>query len=144
MKTNILKLTVFLLFLAGSISSCEKEKRYEPTSLKGSQWKLVRASLPFNESELYDYSQYDIKYEFKTNNVLTVSGETNFTDSYLGHEIGEYFYSIIYDDQIIPGSSPVLKIDELYYLFRVTSTNLVIDSSPLDGVILEFDRIKYD
>ena len=29
MKTNILKLTAFLLLLAGSISSCEKEEKHE-------------------------------------------------------------------------------------------------------------------
>ena len=41
---------------------------------------------------VFDYSQNDIIYDFKGNNVLVISGEMNSIDDYKGHEKGEYYY----------------------------------------------------
>jgi len=101
------------------------------------KWKLVKVEEVFNNPTSYDYSPYNIVYEFQTKGVLTVSGETNNISMYRGHDIGEYSYSIVDEDQ-----SYLLKIGNTTYWCQVTSEKLVIDSSPLDGPIYYFIKIK--
>ena len=58
------------------------------------KWKLLQVDIGFDNPTTFDYSQYNIIYEFKTNNVLTISGKTGDVEIYRGHEIGEHFYEI--------------------------------------------------
>ena len=106
-------------------------------SLEGTKWKLVTLLVPFTPDGpiWYDYSKYDIVYEFRTNNVLTVSGETTDIEVYIGHEIGEHFYSI---DNVWE-----LKIDNIvYWGYYTTANELIIDGSPLDGYKYNFVKIN--
>jgi len=56
------------------------------------KWKLVAVSYWDLEPLILDYSQYDIIYDFKENNILMVSGEAESMDDYRGHERGEHHY----------------------------------------------------
>ncbi len=147
MKTKFFKFTVIMLLLAaGCFSSCSEKVNEKPNIDKSvsiiGKWKLVKVQVVFYNRDLYDYSHYNIIYEFKSNNVLTVSGETDDIDTYRGHNIGEHVYSITDDDKVIPGSSPVLKIDEIYSLFSISSKSLEISYAPLDGPIYFLIKIE--
>jgi hypothetical protein len=72
-------------------------------SLVGSKWKLEVFCYWDEEPINVDYSQYDIIYEFKGNNVLLVSGEMDSIDAYKGHTKGEHSYKI----HPIPPSGPL-------------------------------------
>jgi hypothetical protein len=147
MKTKIFKLTtltVLLLVLAGELS-CRKEK----ATIIG-RWKLKKVEIPFT-GEFNDYSQYNIVYEFKTNNVLTITGEVNHIDNYRGHSLGEYFYSFIVDDEdelythlgsLTTTNSSIIKIDGWYYFYSIFSKELKLDQSPIDGFIYHLIKTK--
>ena len=131
---NILKLAVVLVFFAGSIYSCTKENEESATII--GKWKYVKCVYPFG-NKLYDYSQYNIVYEFKPNNILAISGETHI-ENYVGHEIGKHFYSL---GDFSDGRN--LKIDDYsIYWCRIFSNELEIDLTPVDGGMYKFVRLK--
>ena len=83
-KIPLLFLSVLLL------CSCSKEPSFELTG----SWKLTNVSYTQNSEQIIqNYAPYNIIYEFKAGGVLTVSGETNQIDFYLGHETGDHFYA---------------------------------------------------
>ena len=94
------------------------------------KWKLVEVKKTMPPEESYDYSQYDLIYEFKTNGVLTVSGEIEDVVNY-GFSIGEYSYSPnTYNSMIIDRYRPYLYL----YLCILSSKNLLLYSIELmDG-----------
>jgi len=63
------------------------------TSILG-RWKLVesRATFLFHGIQTIDYSQYNIVFEFKTNNVVSVSGMYEYAP--ILYEGGDHYYSI--------------------------------------------------
>jgi hypothetical protein len=148
---NILKLTAFMLILAGSFYSCDKKNNPDDTSwiidgkTKNSladtaniigKWKLVKVTTPFVGS-VSNYSNNNIVYEFKTNNVLTISGKTSGIDLYRGHDVGEYFYSIIKND-----NDYSLQIATLTYGYSISSKELKISLAHLDGSIYNLTKIN--
>jgi len=136
MVTKILKHAAIALLLAGSFSSCIK-KNEEPASIVG-KWKLVESRYFsfINGLQVSDYSQYNIVYEFKTNNVLFVSGVADDNFSLYGN--GEHFYSI---GDFADGRN--LKIgDHGLWWSRISSKKLELDLMPLDGGLIVFDKLK--
>ena len=112
---------VFALFSA--ISGCEKKSdlKSENKILYG-KWQLKTIS-PFNaegvDYMLIDYTPMNIIYEFKANNVLTVSG--NVDNNYGGLEIGIHFYVVTLTEiNVNPLGLPApheVKINDIPYGF---------------------------
>jgi len=113
---KILKLTVFLILLAGIFSSCTKENGERGIQENFvSKWNLIEFCYydwDQGEPKLLDYSQYDIIYDFKINNVLTVSGKMDNVDDYRGHTKGNYFYKYLRIPTSDGSSYPLLEIGE--------------------------------
>ncbi len=168
MKLTILKLQILLLFFTVSIVGCNKstkinneeknpeekineEKKPEEgnpyyTLLIG-KWKLEKVKevfVPVPPPPTHDYSQYNIVYEFKTNKVLIVSGEIEKIKRYIGHNPGEHSYSFIYDDNKLglPNLPYGLKIDNFISWYNITSEELIINDSPVDGYIYYLIKIN--
>ena len=103
MKESIFKITVVLLFLAG-IFSCSENSDTEIIIEKAiiGKWKLVKIEVDIDlengngirNPTTFDYSQDNIIYEFKKNNVLTISGSIDKND-YRVHEAGDHFYEMV-------------------------------------------------
>ena len=93
---------VACLAVTTMFSSCEQKSNLkEESDILHGKWKLITINL-FTIEEgnmLFDYSQKNIIYEFKANNVLTVSGNVENID-YRGHEIGKHFYDITLTEMI--------------------------------------------
>ena len=92
---------VFSMALLCLFSSCEKGEidniNVADSDIHG-EWKLVTTTF-LDENDVkptqIDYLQYNITYNFNTNNVLEVSGPTNVIEDYRGHERGRYTYNRI-------------------------------------------------
>ena len=152
MKTRILTFAAVLLMVAGGFVSCkEKEDStcldslysvehtcFDPECIIG-EWKLVKAIIVFSPDapQCYDYSQYNIVYEFKMNNILFVSGITDNISTLL--ENGEHFYSI---GDFSDGRN--LMIGDNYSLWwcSISPKELAIDLTPLDGPFVKFVKLK--
>jgi hypothetical protein len=83
----------------------------------------------------FDYFKDTILFEFKTDGILTVSGRTDLQWPY----DGDYTYSIVEPDE--QNDYRNLKIGASYFWTRVSSKELKIDASPLDGEVHKL--IKY-
>jgi len=100
MKKTISKLRVILVALAVIAVGCDKNSEsesemYIPDPPLG-KWQLVMGDVIEKESQkILGYTQNSIIYEFKQNNVLTVSGKTDNTDDYIGHSEGNHFYQMV-------------------------------------------------
>ncbi len=93
MNTKLIALAMFLtLLLAVSLSSCKKAELEKYPTQQFGKWQLVAALYytETGESVTLDYSEANIIYDFRKNNVLAVSGEIEGIEDYRGHEIGEY------------------------------------------------------
>ena len=89
--------TLCIMFaLFSLLSGCEKKSALKSDNeILYGKWQLKTIS-PFNaegvDYMLVDYTPMNIIYEFKTNNVLTVSGDVD--NNYGGLEIGNHFYVV--------------------------------------------------
>ena len=85
---------------------------------------------------LVDYTPMNIIYEFKANNVLTVSG--NVDSSYGGLEIGKYFYEVtlteIINDPLGLPAPHMVRINTIPYDF---SFGYMYDSPGMEMVCRE-------
>ena len=157
MKLNVIKLHIIAIIVVAFVLGCNKtnEKDFveklpeeNPTELVNStlyklilgKWQLLQVDEVFTPeppSLSHDYSEYNIVYELKTNGVLTVSGEIEDVDTYRGHTIGNHTYSFIDDDnQMGNPSFPFgLQIDALTSWYKISSEELIINNSPMDGFI---------
>jgi len=84
--------------------------------------------------QYFDDSQYNIVYEFKADNILTISGEI---ESPFQNRIGEHSYSIT-DSK----DGRMLTIDYTTWWFSVSSQEFEISLAPLDGGIYRFVKLK--
>ena len=99
----------------------------ENHELKGTKWQLVKvkdvAQIDAEELLCIDYSQHNIVYEFKTNNILTVSGVgvIDKIKDYRGHEIGNhsYYISVGATCPLCLPSPPRLVIDDVGYTHHI-------------------------
>ena len=104
-------------------------------------WKLLKERIPFTSTGpiTRDYSQDSIVYEFKQDGTLIVSENAK---NYGLHESGKY--SFIKDEWGMGlGDYPWgLKINQgQTNWYRISSEELIIDGSPLDGSTLYFVKI---
>ena len=155
-QTNIFKITTILLILSGCFSSCTKKGENaenanedclsiirfinevihdESSSILG-KWKLEKSAGirfawqygdPGTPYQCDDYSQSNIVFEFKTDNVLTISAEIDF---YLK---GEHTYSFVEYNEWY-GREIGLKIGEYTdFGYQNSSKELVLNLMPVDG-----------
>ena len=93
MKTQFIK-RFFLILAALICISCQSKINDDDAANKDStiigKWKLDKI-VPFTNLESYDYSQYNIVFEFKTNGTLTVSGTNELANASIFPE-GDYLY----------------------------------------------------
>ena len=136
---KILKLIAFsaiLLSLVGGFFSCKEDIDIDPQKAIIGKWKLVKLTVPMMGVS-YNYSNYNIVYDFKANGVLTVSGKIDQIDWYGGYEVGEYPYSV---GNFEYGHN--LKIGNYeFWWVRISSKTLVMDDSPVDGPICYLVKI---
>jgi len=81
--------------LSSLISGCEQNDLKDESNILQGKWQLKAIKPPNAEGVTYmlvDFSPMNIIYEFKANNVLTVSG--NVDNDYGGLNIGKHFYEI--------------------------------------------------
>jgi len=142
-----------LLFIGcknGNGNEPKPENNINNTEIIG-KWKLEKVDAPF-VAQSFDYSQYNIVYEFKSNGVLTVSSETDIIDEYIGdeiyigHGIGEHSYSFVENKE------GYLWVDYPYrlvidrctypYWYLISSDELEISASPVDGFVYYLVKLK--
>jgi hypothetical protein len=101
------------------------------TSVIG-KWKLMKEQTAgfASPSKEIDYSKQNIVYEFKTDGVLTVSGNGNAGSM----KKGKHSYSI--------GNYREIHIDYASSWYSVSHSELIIDSRPVDGSAYYFAKIK--
>ena len=159
-KVSFLALCFCMIFFMAT--GCEeKPKKIEDCygDITG-RWKLVSVELSFtppNTQRFFDYSKYNIVYEFNTDSVLTVSGQTEHIDLYRGHGTGEYCFSFVDEDMwghLREDKDRVYwrtmrissMINDCYgglnYSCSFTSDELKIDRSPVDGSIYKFVKLN--
>lgn len=141
---GMLCVMILAIGVAGCTLSGEVDSKDEETtgiSIIG-KWKLVQIEDLFVTNpppRFFDYSQYNIVYEFKTNNILTVFGKIDNVD-YRGLEIGNYFYQMNYNnDYSDPLYLPypyMLMIDTISYTYHLASEKLEIIRNPYDDYLL--------
>jgi hypothetical protein len=136
-------LSVVLLSLVGGFSACErKEKEIIETRHVG-KWKLEKIE---KDALNFDYSQHNIVYEFKTNNILIVSGDIDSIEDYRGHEIGEYFYKIP-KTVVCPTCLPPpcrLEINGAFYDYFIDGSGLPFSDSPKPPKEMMFEECSYN
>ena len=119
MNLSIFKTPVMLLFLAASFCFCKKKYDVicpppisdencailalpvhdEHASIVG-KWKLITRKSNSRPQMCFDYCPYNIVFEFKSNNVLTVSGDRTQLPSSVGFVLypateDEFYYSFV-------------------------------------------------
>jgi len=101
------------------------------TSIIG-KWKLMKEQTSGfgSPSKEIDYSKQNIVYEFKTNGVLTISGNGNAGLM----EKGNHSYSI--------GNYQKIQVGYSSSWYSVSPSELIIDSRPVDGSAFYFAKIK--
>lgn len=126
-----------LLIALGSIASCSDNDGAAGAII--GTWKLEKIeSSGMNPSgpQTWDYSGYNIVYQFKTGGILTVSVDSNSIPDYYGsYTVGNHTYAIV-DDKEGYGTAGLpygLKIGNSTFWYKLSSKELVIDSRPLDG-----------
>jgi len=139
---KIITFITLLLCASGGFTSCkEKEENGSIDDIIGT-WKLMEVILPFTPTGpfSYDYSQYNVVYDFKSDTTLIVSENIANIDVHgYGHESGKHYYTTIKDES----GCYVLKIDNNHnYWYRVSSNKLIFDNSPLDGPKYYFVKHK--
>jgi len=126
MKRLVLKGTLAALCIVGvlffTISGCDKSK--DESEIIHGKWQLTTIS-PLNAEGVgmsIDYSQSNIIFEFKANNVLTVS--SNEDNDYGSFKVGNHSYEVTHTD-ISNGSlttdlaQHVVEINTIPYCFSI-------------------------
>lgn len=136
-------MTSFRKFLLLSLIffSCQKEEIIGENQLtcpvkavSGSQnkitgsWQLVRIKFPMT-GEINDISCNNVIFHFKKNNSLDIENDT------LG-------YSSITNNYDFNKNKKIIKLGNVEYRCTITKFEMILDSSPLDGEIMYFARIK--
>jgi len=166
MKITILKIPIILLFLTISFSSCNKNNDNEDVVCSSiynfercafveylyhggsstilGKWKLVAVGCCAHSPtpECIDYCQHNIVFEFKLNNVLTVSG--NIELAYLDRfKEGDNFYEDInmLNYRAFKIESSIYSNVFNYYLYWFDTKRLILMKQS-DGPSYYFIKIK--
>lgn len=126
------------------MTGCEGDKNdLQPDDFEiNGSWRLVKSVISFspNSPSEYDYSQYDIIYEFRPDGTLSVSNndvpDNLLVDAYFEFESGVYSYEFV--DSV---NEKILKIDNYIWWYQISKQKLTLDCSPLDGPILYFVKL---
>jgi len=96
------------------------------------KWKLIKEQTSGfgSPSKEIDYSKHDIVYEFKSNGVLTVSGN----DIVGWLENGNHSYSV--------GNYNEIQIGYSMYWYSISPDELIIDRRPVDGSAFYLAKIE--
>jgi hypothetical protein len=112
----------------------------ESASIVG-KWQLVRTIAVFTARGpiMLDVSPHNIGYEFKSNGILTVSGNQS-----IGPESGGHSYSIVDNDEGVGLwiSLPALKIGDRHYEYKISSEKLEFNDAYMDGSIYRLVKIN--
>jgi len=141
---KIIKKTFFFLSIAIAFVGCDS-----PMEMNGEEinylsiigkWKLIKTVHPMSGQSL-DYSKYNIFYEFKSDNILKISGDSG---EQIFFDTGEHFYTFVEDEMGygMVGLPYGLKIDNNTFWYNLSSKELIIDNSPLDGGKIYFILIN--
>jgi len=130
MNTNrLLKITVFLLIIVGSLSSCEKLRNLRTNELieiikndtvnfplRGTQWRLIEVSIRKNYQllETIDCLDKNIIYDFQRNTLIIIGNIPDSLFVFDDFQIGEHFYE--YNEYRGDPPVPNLCIDKKYAL----------------------------
>ena len=125
------KTFILLVFCMTAGLSCKKTDEPAHPSILG-KWRLISGEWPMGRIT-YDFSQYYIVYEFKANTVLTVTGDV---DDQV--RLGDFHWAYETDGH----GRPTILIEGFPHLFQVTSEELILNGSVLDGDIYYFVRIN--
>jgi len=135
LKMSLLKSILILLISAGGFSSCLKEKDdvfypvLDATQIIG-KWKLEEESHDWRR-EPYEYSKFNVIYEFHPNGVLSVTGVTDNIHS-SGYKPGNYSYSVIDTMNFFyPGY-------EKFLLLEINDTLAINDPQPRTFLFIPF------
>ena len=139
---RIVLITVSALICLAVFTSCgsdEARATEDGSEVIHGKWQLKTIS-PLNaegvDYMLVDYTPMNIIYEFKTNNVLTVSG--NVDSNYGGLEIGKHFYEVtlteIINDPLGLPAPHMVRINNIPYGF---SFGYMYDSPGMEMVCRE-------
>ena len=121
----------------------------ESASIIG-KWKLARIRQVFmmcdHERLMMDYSNNNIVYEFKPDGILTITGENSVVDGlYAIFDIDDDIDDDIFrHSPYYPNTRPILKINDWYHLYRISSEKMIIDDSAWDGPVTYFVTLLTD
>jgi hypothetical protein len=144
-------LSAILLSLAGWGVSCkEKEKNedcffifdvtHDNSASIIEKWKLVKYRVHSRLGEFCtDLSENNIMYEFKANDVVTISAEKNFSEISTG-EYNYSFFSVTDQDGTVIDRLSIGEGDRWYY--RISSTELLLEASSSAGITYYFIKIN--
>ncbi len=131
-----------LIVFTTTIFSCSNTDVISENQIIG-EWKLIEAKIPkaagVNSSTgSIDYSNNDIIYNFKSNNILTVSGGTNvgYPNGNYDYFWGEDYLSTTTDPKIL-----LVKINESKWIYNLINEKMILEKSYIDGPDLVFERI---
>ena len=94
------------------------------------EWKLVKTFSP-RSNQCFDYSKCSVVFEFSSDNILTISGETIHALPSFGYNLDKCSYSFI--EPNYQNGFATLKIHNFYFWHKISAKELVIDDSPSDG-----------
>ena len=144
LKSAVIILSVVFLIVSG----CGRQNEDNDSNIHG-KWKLIEIFVPFSIEWYYDYSQDDLVYDFNTNGILTISGETDPIERFRGFESGEYSYSIVDEREAeekggIDGGrlKIVSKYGSHYFPYNVNFEEFIFGSSMLDGPFYKLFKVK--
>jgi len=128
--------------------------RYVDGNLKAKDlygvWKLVKVTITGDRPDgplSYDYSVYNIMYEFKPNGILTVSRiEKTGLPENLPYwiEAGDFSYAVSEACEFHDGRNLKTGTNSYWWCRLLSSNELCFDTAPVDGPIFNLVRIGND
>ena len=142
MKTKVILILVIILFFLGGGIGCDKSNpNLDNVKIVGN-WQLIKSVVAFSPDSpsKYDYSQYNIIYQFTSGGKLIVSNnnvpDNIFEDNFYEYETGEYLYEFVDSKK-----EQILKIEKYKWWYQISKDKLIMDQSSLDGPTLYFIRL---
>jgi hypothetical protein len=103
-------------------------------------WKLSIGKTVFFKPQIVDYSCLNIIYHFKTNDTLIIESSA---ENPIGNRAGIYIYHLTLENLYNNVEEKyTLKIGNLNWACGISSENMILNDTPLDGPILYFVRMK--
>jgi hypothetical protein len=143
MKLLIIFLLLLPLCMAILGAGCEKdEQECSTVAVNGNKddiagkWKLIKGEEVYYNPRTVNYSCNNVIYHFQSDDILIITSDIG---DIIGFEHGQYSYEFSLTEN---KENYTLKIGHLQGGCVISSTNLNINYSSLDGPILNFVRIQ--